>query len=281
MDRGFSALVVIAILVGGSIALFSFTDALLITFAPGQTYAQAAEAEENSEPIVLVVEEKNQDVEEYFYQLAAQANKAVKTVVPTDETCPQANLEEDLSLTPLTREYSIDPGYTPESLVRIQGDWSSYCVKAEVKDALLEMMQDAKKEGLTIQIYSAHRSYSKQAYLYERWQERNPLGALYPAVAEPGHSEHQLGTAVDLKSGTVPFLGGSNPFGQSPEYRWMVEHAHKYGFTQSYPEGKEEITGYIEEPWHWRYLGEEIATEIKEKGTTITQHLLSQSDLSH
>ena len=62
-------------------------------------------------------------------------------------------------------------------------------------------------------------------------------------------------------------------FGESLEYTWMKEHAHEFGFVQSYTEGTEEITGYIVEAWHWRYVGTEIARELKESGITLTEYL--------
>jgi zinc D-Ala-D-Ala carboxypeptidase len=217
------------------------------------------------------------DLEKFLLEIKKQtiptSNPDALVTKNNSSICPKPTNLEDLDMEPLSKSHSLPEIYAPSELVSITGDWSTYCIKNEVYIALEQMRGDASKEGLDIEIYSGYRSFDLQSRLFKNWQKRNPEGALYPAVAEPGHSEHQLGTTVDLKSGALPY-GESNPFGASPEYPWMVENAHKYGFVQSYQSGKQAITGYIAEPWHWRYLGVKAATEIKKEGITISEHLL-------
>ncbi|MDD3663185.1 MAG: M15 family metallopeptidase, partial [Candidatus Pacebacteria bacterium] len=93
------------------------------------------------------------------------------------------------------------------------------------------------------------------------------------AIAKAGYSEHQLGTTIDLSGSSIGYASTLTKFGGTPEDLWLNENAHKYGFVQSYPIGKEEVTGYMYEPWHYRYLGVEIATKIKKSGLTITEFL--------
>ena len=107
--------------------------------------------------------------------------------------------------------------------------------------------------------------------MYPSFSSNNP-DQPFPSVAKPEHSEHQLGTALDFRSGSgVEFT--LEAFGKSPEYVWLAEHAHEYGFVRSYPNGKESVTGYQAEPWHWRYVGIDHATQIKTAGITLYEHL--------
>jgi len=216
------------------------------------------------------------DLDEFLTEIKKQSDNNTNVEIITkrqtqNDACPKPTMQFDLDLEPMSRTHSIPASYAPSSLVLIKGDWSDYCIKSDTEKALQRMISDAKVEGLDIQIYSGYRSHSLQSSLFSRWQRNNPNGAEYPAVAEPGHSEHQLGTTVDLKSGALPY-GDDNPFGDSPEYPWMQENAHRYGFTQSYKEGAEQVTGYIAEPWHWRYVGVDLATEIKNKDITLTEY---------
>ena len=90
--------------------------------------------------------------------------------------------------------------------------------------------------------------------------------------ARPGTSEHQTGLCMDL------IVGGANPvldesFADHACYRWLVENAHKFGFILRFPKGKETVTGYSYEPWHYRFVGVEAATEIYRRGITLEQYL--------
>ncbi len=276
MGKHFGLVAFTGIIIGGSMAIFTFGDFLLATFSPSKIHAQ-----ENPDIVVKVIE--NPETPNYIKEVVVKTNRAEVTIpqedfslvaIPeTDPNCPTPTHDKDLDLEPLSRTHSLGEAYAPRGLIRVHGDWGSYCIKSEVKEKLIKMMSSAEKEGLSIQVYSVYRSIDRQSYLFENWKQRNPGDVPYPAVAEPGHSEHHLGTTVDLKSGSIPY-GTSNPFGSSQEYIWMVENAHKYGFVQSYQDGKQELTGYISEPWHWRYLGIEAATEIKNRGITINEYLI-------
>ena len=102
----------------------------------------------------------------------------------------------------------------------------------------------------------------------------------YSSVALSGHSEHQLGVAVDLvgldKNGK--YYLSLNDFGTTADYAWLVQNAHYYGFVQSYQSGQEPITGYIAEPWHWRYVGIGNATAIVATHQAPFQYLQTLED---
>ena len=105
-----------------------------------------------------------------------------------------------------------------------------------------------------------------QRGLYNNYKNRDGEAAADTYSARPGHSEHQLGLAVDIRSRTLT----SNL--TDSDYKWMLENSYKYGFIVRYPKGKQHITQFIEEPWHLRYLGVELATKVKESGLTYDEY---------
>ncbi len=192
-------------------------------------------------------------------------------------TCPKPADVSQVNkwLFPVSQELSIG-NYIPNNLTVIPNtiptrDVSFQCLTRETVTALEQMIIDTKKLSLSLIVSSAFRSATIQQTLFTNNQTVNP-NQEFPTVAKPEHSEHQLGTVVDFRSGgNVAFtLQG---FTQSPEYAWLKEHAHEYGFVQSYPEGKELITGYAAESWHWRYVGVENATAIHEGKLTVYEYL--------
>ena len=133
-------------------------------------------------------------------------------------------------------------------------------------DAFIEMADAAKKDNLGIVINSAYRSYQDQIDIINDY--RNLYGNNYVKryVAEPGHSEHQTGLAFDIGSTSV------NVFANSNEYKWMLENAHKYGFILRFPKKDESITGFRNEPWHYRFVGKKTATYIYENNLTLEEY---------
>lgn len=141
---------------------------------------------------------------------------------------------------------------------------------AEAAHALARLYYDGRKQGHTLYTLSAYRSYSTQQSIYTYWV--NTRGTTYASlyVARPGHSEHQTGLAVDMTSQRMQ-LGLAASFDQTPEGRWMLANAHRYGFIIRYPKGKEAVTGYNYEPWHLRYVGVKEATTMKQNNWTFEE----------
>jgi len=137
---------------------------------------------------------------------------------------------------------------------------------SETYDAFLELKQAALLEGLEINFMSGFRSYGEQAEVYKNWNEVYPDGEADRISSRPGHSEHQLGLAIDVNS--IEFS-----FADTPEGLWLAENCYKYGFIIRYKEGTEHITGYMYEPWHIRYLGREIAEKVHFSGLTLEEYL--------
>lgn len=152
-----------------------------------------------------------------------------------------------------------------------------------------EMIAAMKKElGSAITPFSTIRTYSyqqgnfnrkKQKYLDMGYSEIDAYKKASTIVAIPGTSEHQLGLAVDLYLYSLYNRDGelNESFENTPEYTWLCNHAHEYGFILSFPKDKVANTGIIYEPWHFRYVGIENAKTIKESGMTLAEWLDSQN----
>ena len=138
---------------------------------------------------------------------------------------------------------------------------------------LRAMWEDARAEGLNLAVCSAYRSYDTQRHLFNSYAAKYGEKEANRSSARPGQSEHQLGTTVDFAVRGVPEAYLDEYFGETPEGIWLAENAYKYGFAMSYPQGTEEITGYIYEPWHFRYIGVKAAEEWKESGLILCQFL--------
>lgn len=126
----------------------------------------------------------------------------------------------------------------------------------ELWPMLKAMIDTAQSEGVEIKIRSAYRSFKEQQQLKSAYTVSYGSGA-NKFSADQGYSEHQLGTTVDLVS---PTNGNAlSGFDSTPAFLWLVKNAHRYGFILSYPKGN---TSYIYEPWHWRFVGVRLATDL-------------------
>ena len=134
---------------------------------------------------------------------------------------------------------------------------------AETKSAFNTMSAAAKKDGLNIYISSGFRSYSTQNRIYNNYVNNYGKASADTFSARPGHSEHQSGLAVDVNIISDAFIG-------TPEAIWLNNNCYKYGFILRYPQGKSNETGYKYEPWHFRYVGVDLATKLYNGGDWIT-----------
>jgi len=165
----------------------------------------------------------------------------------------------------LCNKYNCLSGdYVPEGYKKTDGRVLS--LRGEAKEQFDKMQADASKSGINIYIVSGYRSYTVQNQVYHNYKLNDPNGA-DTYSARPGYSEHQTGLAADLNSASA-----SAHFENAKEYAWLAENAHKYGFILRYPKGKEWITGYIFEPWHWRYVGVKVAGNIKNLDITFDEY---------
>ncbi len=171
--------------------------------------------------------------------------------------------------------YKLPKQYTPTDLVSVaEASLSSdYKVREFVIADLKLLMADATSLGHPIAIQSAYRSYTYQETVFNYWVEKEGLETAKKSSARPGHSEHQLGTALDFRSAGGPAAWELVDWAETEAGAWMVENAWRYGFVLSYPQNKENVTCYTYEPWHYRYMGRELAKDIQESGLTLREWL--------
>lgn len=143
----------------------------------------------------------------------------------------------------------------------------------EARVAFEDMATAASEAGFELTAFSTYRSFEYQTTLYSRYVERDGKDNADRYSARPGYSEHQTGLAFDIGEVNREDLWLTSEFGESEAGKWLVENAHEYGFILRYPKGKELITGYMYESWHFRYLGIPVATEVYESGVTLEEYL--------
>ncbi len=162
----------------------------------------------------------------------------------------------------INKYFSLPSTYTPVDLVD-KGDGRS--LRQVAYRAFDEVVKALNAEGKNIYLISAYRGYSRQEYLYNKYVREEGQEYADISSARPGSSEHQTGLAMDILqvSGVANSLSEAK-FEDSKEYQWLLENGYKYGLILRYPMGKEDVTGYMYEPWHWRYVGEDVATFMKE-----------------
>jgi len=127
---------------------------------------------------------------------------------------------------------------------------------------LENMVNDAKKDGVAFDLESGYRSYNFQVTLYNSYVQQQGKAVADSQSARPGFSEHQTGLAADLGGKSKPVCNVETCYADTPEGKWLAANAYKYGFIIRYPSDKAHVTGYIYEPWHIRYIGTDLATEL-------------------
>lgn len=200
------------------------------------------------------------------------------TPIATATATPEPSVEYDSDLHVLVdKERSLPDGYAPPDLEFIPPEWiapelGGLQLRAVALDALRPMVAAAAEDGVDLRIRSAYRSYDEQVRTFQYWVDLLGEEQARRESAEPGHSEHQLGTTMDFAS---PENGWEllESFADTASGQWLAEHAHEHGFALSYPREGEGITGYIFEPWHYRYIGVEASTAWRESGLTLIEFL--------
>ena len=162
-----------------------------------------------------------------------------------------------------SKVYFLNEHFVPDSLAAIDkellyDETTEKKIHSKVKPELEDMLEDALQDGIKIWVVSAYRSFSEQINLKGAYSTTYGSGA-NAFSADQGYSEHQLGTTLDF---TTEGLNGGlvTSFETTLAFTWLTENAHKYGFTLSYPKGN---AYYVYEPWHWRYVGVDLAKDLK------------------
>ena len=164
----------------------------------------------------------------------------------------------------VNRDFPISADYVPGDLVKpnVLGGNESTMLRAEAAGALEELFDAAQEEGYLLVAVSGYRSYGQQSAIHQRKVEAVGKKEALRVSAPAGCSEHQLGLAMDI--GRKKNTSLSKSFGDSPEGQWVAENCWRFGFIIRYKAEWEEITGYMYEPWHIRYVGRDHAARIYE-----------------
>ncbi len=205
-------------------------------------------AKNSSKSWAAVVQAVNTDIDRAFYT----------GVVATDMSKGYLIL--------VNKYHNLKSSYVPKNLVSLSGYGSGQMEKTAAA-AFKKMVDAAKAEGIILWSVSPYRSYSIQQSTYNGWVAKSGKAKADTFSARPGYSEHQTGLAVDINCASQ-----KANFQNTKEYAWLVKNCYKYGFILRYPKGKEYITGYVYEPWHYRYLGVEHATKVHNLGITYEEY---------
>lgn len=178
----------------------------------------------------------------------------------------------------VNKEFSLPEQYAPEDLVRPKVPFSfgdldiekSY-MRKEAAEHLELLFKAAEKANIEIFAVSGYRSYDRQVDVFAAKASQVGEQAAATVVAVPGFSEHQTGLAMDISSRSIN-LELIEKFEETKEGIWLADNAYKFGFILRYPKGKEDITGYQYEPWHFRYVGIEVAKLMYEKDLTLEEY---------
>ncbi len=198
------------------------------------------------------------------------------------ELCPdgRGNIFPDEMTIHLNKSKSLPEDYIPSDLIDISDSVKTFkiiCLKQDVAPFLKKMFDDAEDEGINFAVTSGFRRPEVQSLLYKALLFLKGEKAKY-RVAEPLHSEHQLGTTIDLTEKSINYLGADSKFDGTVGDLWLKQNAYKYGFVLSYPRDKMFITGYDYEPWHYRFLGLEITKEIFDRDISVEEYFGSSEN---
>lgn len=165
------------------------------------------------------------------------------------------------------KKHPLPAGYVPDDLVipDVQTNGNTVYMGQEAAEALKEMFTAAANDGVTLLAGSGYRSEDYQRTLYNGYVQQYGVETADTISSRPGYSDHQTGLALDISDHDgATYL--TQDMENTPEGQWLRKHAHEYGFIMRYPKGKQDITGYAYEPWHFRYVGKEWSEKIYSKG---------------
>ena len=217
------------------------------------------------EEVVADLEDDRDDLED---DLRSEKDKnddfedQIKDIAGTVGVLDKLSKTDKELLQKYSKVYFLNEHYVPESLKEIEDDWKydesrEFFLHSKVMPYFEDMVEDAKDDDINLWVVSAYRSFDTQAQLKGDYTTTFGDGA-NTFSADQGYSEHQLGTTLDFTTNDLG--GGLEGFGGTPAYEWLLKNAHKYGFTLSYPE---ENGYYIFEPWHWRFVGTDLADDLR------------------
>ena len=222
--------------------------------------------------------DKNDEIKTVKAKYEKEAKSLKKQLKEAKNEQKEVNLQSnEWNLLLVNSSYPLAADYSPE-LTAV--DDEDHKVDSRIVESVNKMLQDAKTAGMNLKIISAYRSYddqknvfndTMQSWLSQGYSYLDSYDETKKAVAVPGTSEHATGLALDITSESNQTLDETQA--QTQEQQWLMKNCQNYGFILRYPKDKTDITQYIYEPWHYRYVGEEAAKAIMEKGITLEEYL--------
>ena len=189
---------------------------------------------------------------------------------PPPELLPCGDL-----LAPVDKVRALPADCEPDGLVTLPGEYSyggAQQLHPQAAAAITNLLRAADAAGHLLYVRSSYRDYAEQQATFQFWVDQLGYEQAVRLSAEPGHSEHQLGTTADVTNSAVNYEL-DQAFANTPGGRWLAEHATDLGFVISYARGREDETGFSFEPWHIRFVGRETAADYEASGLTLNQYL--------
>ncbi len=227
-------------------------------------------------------EELYQKEKEKLEKELAQSQESVDSATIAKENADKlASNDDDWCLVLVNSENPLDTSYAP-NLTKLDDEHS---IDSRIADVTKQMFQDAEAAGLSLHIVSAYRDYDTQRQVFNdtmlNWiyQGYSPLDAYdetSQSVAIPGTSEHATGLAMDITSSTYTDLDDAQ--GDTDEAKWLIANCANYGYILRYPSDKSDVTKIVYEPWHFRYVGKDVAKEITDQGITLEEYIQQQKN---
>ena len=178
----------------------------------------------------------------------------------------------------IDKKHTVSSDYVPKNLIPLKKnelfdiDKNNLSLRPEAYEALKKLAEAALKDGVKLTVSSTYRSYEYQKNLFDYWVSVDGLEEAERESARPGTSQHQLGLALD-------FAPVDDAFDKTPAGKWVYENASKYGWSLSFPQGYEHVTGYRWECWHFRYIGKTAVEFQKKWFSNIQQFMIEFLDL--
>lgn len=257
------------------------TEKLLNFFKEDNTRSELLNKEKNSTILELIQEKYyiHNNLEKYLTYKEKNKKKSNTEIVAIINTHQEENAYEEIKesdtakdiLININKYYKVNEDYEPQDITNIslQYAYANNKLSKVANEAFISMWNEAKEQDLKLIVNTSYRTYQNQEKMYENTKAASGSRVADNTVARPGHSDHQSGLSIDVFEINSQSM---STFKDSPAYAWLKENAYKYGFIERYPEGKEYITGFTYEPWHWRYVGVEAAKRIQEENITFDEY---------
>lgn len=260
------------------VLILGVLTALYMAFCRGGNYNEIhieTPTESTTQTTTEAHEEPSSDVNEPTpEESSTEEESSSEAPIIWDSYDPLAELSsEKWALTLINKNYPLDKKYSPTLAPVIEG--SSVTADSRISEAYQAMYADALKSGYVLTPYSGYCSYQGQqtiynnkiqSFIFQGMTEDEAKANAEKRIEPAGCSENGAGLSVDI-------ISASTGFASTDEYKWLTENAFKYGFVLRYPDDKTDVTGMIYQPWHWRYVGIDVAIEMKNNNQCLEEYL--------